>query len=312
MTQSAATDTALPAEQAPVHDPRGRLPLENGRRPDGRFRPGASGNPHGRPRRAALASAAVRRLIPVEPTELEKVLAEPVMCLVADATAPVPLARAVVARLTERALDGGDIAACRELLRLCAEADAVRIERDLLLAERDAEEAQAEVEAARARQAAEREARALANRAAQAEIAALAEAAARDAGEIDLDPAARALKLLGAADGAGADGVEGLSAWVEEAARAHDPALHRGAHPLDPNDPWGALERLEIVMDEDGDTRLAGWFIDAARARRPDVRFELGDEALLQWVRAEGDEDADWVARWAVVERAVGRTQALP
>ena len=305
MSQSPAADTAVPAEQAPAHDPRGRLPLENGRRPDGRFRPGASGNPHGRPRRAALASAAARRLIPVEPTELELALAEPVMCLVADATAPVPLARAVVARLTERALDGGDIAACRELLRLCAEADAVRIERDLLLAERDAEEAQAEVEEARARQAAEREARALAHRTAQLEIAALAEAAASDAGEIDLDPAARALKLLEAVDEASGDEIEGLSDWVEAAARAQDPALPRGARPLDPADPWGVLDRLGIAFDEDGETRLAGWFIDAARARRPDVRFEPGDEALLQWVRAEGDEDADWVARWAVVEAAM-------
>jgi len=299
MSQSpnAAIDPALSPEPGPVHDARGRLPLEDGRRPDGRFRPGHCGNPHGRPRRAALASAG-RRLIPVDPTELEKALAEPVMCMAADAAAPVPLARAVVARLTERALDGGDIAACRELLRLCAEAEAVRIERDLLLAERDAGEAQAEAEAERAREAAAQEA-------AHLKLEALADEAADDAGEADLDPATRALKLLDVVEDAAADGIEGLRPWVEEIARAHDPALPRGARPLDPEDPWGTLDRLGIFIGEDGFHRLAGWFIDAARARRPEARFEPGDEALLQLVRAEGAEDADWAARWAAVEAAV-------
>jgi hypothetical protein len=297
---------ASPAPEATARPlPTDRLPLQGERHGDGRFRPGHSGNPGGRPRRAPLAGAGGRRLIPVEPTELEKVLAEPVHCFAADASGPVSLARAVVARLTERALQAGDIAACRELLRLTAEADAVRIERELLLAERETAEAQAVAEEARARDAAARQAAADEQTAARNRIECLADQAAEDAGDAALDPDVRALKLLEAVDKADPDGVEGVRPWVEAAARAHDPGLPRGARPLDPKDPWAALNRLEVVTGDEGEARLAGWFIDAARARLPDARFEPGDEALLQWIRAEDEAGADWVARLALVQAAV-------
>lgn len=303
-------EAAAPPPQSPNSSPQPadepRPAVGYGHPPAGRpFAPGVSGNPLGRPRRLAMASPAARRLIPAEPTELERALAEPILCLMVDPSEPVPLARAVVARLTERAVQRGDVAACRELLRLCAEAESVACERELLAAEEEAARRRAEDEAARAAEARAREARNQAREEARAELEYRAETAARQAGEETLDDDVRALMLLDAVEIRN-DLISAFKPWVVEAAQAHDPALPRlgDLRPIDLAEPFDAGERLDILqMDEDGLYRLAAWFIDAARARKRKRKLTPGDEALLQVVRVDPDGgDPDWAARLAFVE----------
>ena len=279
-----------------------------------RFRPGVSGNPMGRPRRRPPGPAG-GRAVPAEPGELERALALPVTCFAADASGPVSLARAVVARLTDRALNDGDVIACRELLRLCAEAELMAAEREALAAEA----AEAAEEAGRA---AEAEARRLTEEQAQDAgarardtLEALAGQAAEDAAESEMLPHQRALKLLGAAE-VGGGRLTAWAPWAAEAARAHDPRLPRRGdqRPLDPADPRDAFMRLDILADDgDGGDGLNAWFIDAARARRPDLALSLGDEALLQLVRLEPDEwEPDWAARLRAVEATAGEGSRSP
>lgn len=289
-----------------------------GRPPAGRpFAPGVSGNPMGRPRLSPLGQPGRRRAIPAEPTEIERALAEPVARpALADGSegeqagnsfAPVSLSRAVIARLTESALGRGDIAACRELLRLCAEAEAVNAERELLFAEREAAEREA---AQAAEQAAEKraiKARRDAQSSAKYRLEDLVCQGAEDVGETGLESFDRALKLLDAGEIENGRLVR-LKPWVVDVAREHDPRLPRAGdvRPLNLDDPRDAVNRLEIGRETpDEEMVLTPWFIDAARARRPEVRFSRGDEALLQWVRREEGEDVrevDWVARLAAVE----------
>ena len=285
-------------------DPEPGYDVGYGRPPAGRpFTPGVSGNPMGRPRRPVMVAGHARRLIPAEPSELEQALAQPVFCMAVDG-GPVSLARAVVARLTERALTNGDVAACRELLRLTAEAEAVHDERALLAVEQEAdrEREAAAAEAARAKR--ERDLRDRAQDEARNLVELVAEDAARDAGEAELENHARALKLLDAVEFNARDKITAVKPWVAKAATAHSPRLPRGleARPLDLADPAEALERLEILVDdEDGDLGVAGWFIDAARARTTKRRLAPGDAALLALVRVD-EADADWVDRLAAVE----------
>jgi hypothetical protein len=271
--------------------------------PARRFRPGVSGNPMGRPRRPAMAAPGGGRIIPAEPTALELALGEPVICQLVDPSEPVGLARAVVARLTERALAHGDVPACRELLRLCAEAEAVAAERAALAAEADEAEARAVEAAHAAEQAAASEVLARAQADARAILEMMAQDAAEEAGEDGMDDDDRAYSLLGAVEIE--DGkISAVRPWVVETAQAHDPALPRcaGHHPLDLAEPLDALRRLDIWRrEETGESALAGWFIDAARARAPKTRLDAGDEALLQRLRVE-DGEPDWVARLARVE----------
>lgn len=268
----------------------------------GRFRPGVSGNPQGRPRRAAMA-AARGRAIAAEPTELERALAQPVISHLVDAAGPISLAQAVVARLTDRALNNGDVAACRELLRLCAEAEAVAAERALLAAEQAEAEERAAQAAAREEAERARAAEETAQNDARFALELMAEQAAFDAGEETWDDDDRALCLLDAVEMQGARR-PAVKPWVVEAARARDPALPRGGdRPLDPAEPFDALRRLDVLtVDPNEEHRLKAWFIDAARARRPQARFAKGDEALLQLLRWEDDGREDWPARLAAVE----------
>jgi hypothetical protein len=291
--------TEVAATGQPYRVGRNRPPLET------RWRSGVSGNPGGRPPRASLGGSGARRAVAPEPSAIEQALAEPVMYAALDAEGPVPLARAVVARLTRRALEDGDVAACRELLRLCAEADGLRVERDLIKAEREAAEAAraqaaAAAEQAKAAKAAERNV----DQEAYDLLVELARDAALQAEEEEMANEVRALKLLGAVEEAEDEFIDGLRPWVIEAARAHDPAAARRRAAPDVGNAREALEQLGILVMERGFNRLAGWFIDAARARRPGATFAEGDEALLQLVRAEAGEPADWQARWcaAVLE----------
>lgn len=304
---------ALTTDLATLCDPDAGLPQDPAFPPpvgfgsppvSGRFTPGVSGNPMGRPRRVALVQPAARRLVPAEPTELELALAQPVICPIADPE-PISLARAVVARLTERALVRGDISACRELLRLTAEADATRVARALLAAEAEEDHQAAEAAAAEARA---REAEHDADRAREDALDRLEdmlEIAATEAGQPGLSNDLRALVVLDAVE-CDSGGVTALKPWVADAARAHDPRLPRGPanRPLDLKDLDSALRRLDIERhDEAGEVALAAWFIDAARARAPDRRLPRGDEALLARVRVDPDEvEPDWVARLAAVE----------
>jgi len=256
----------------------------------GRFRPGQSGNPHGRPRRPRAPTAPV----PAERTELERALARQVDCHIDGVPRRVSLIRMVVSRLSERALLG-DVVACRELARLWCEAETLRAAREAEAARRAAEEAAAA-------EAAEAEARA----AARAELARRAWIAALRADEDGMEDRDRALKVLDAAD-VEDDRPVALHPWIVDAARAHDPRapLDVDLRPHDPDDIGHSLVRLGVgVTDDRGEAALAGWFVDAARERLARMGggctgLSGGDEALLQLVRVDGRDEPDWRARLA-------------
>ena len=256
-----------------------------------RFQPGRSGNPQGRPRRPKPAAHAGR-------SDLERALATQVACEIGGKVRQVSVIRMVVARLTEKAM-AGDVVACRELARLWCDADAARAAREAA-AERVAADLSSAASAKDARDQREAEqAEERSDFAASIEIADLAEAAAVAAGEREMEPADRALKLLDAAEFEDGRPVR-LKPWVVGVAAAYGPddAL-AGDGPPDLQDVDGTLERLGVAADDDlGDLGLADWFIDAARARQGQPPLPLGDAALLELVRVEEDAP-DWRGRLA-------------
>ena len=274
-----------------------------GRPPAGRpFRPGVSGNPMGRPRRPGLGAAA-RQAVAAEPTQLEQALGQPVVSLAVDAAAPVPLARAVVARLTERALGDGDVAACRELLRLVAEAEAVAAERALFAAEQADARAEAQAAETAAREAEAAEAAARAQRRAHRELERLAAIAAGSVGAAELDAGAAAVVMLGGGEAEDGELVE-IRQWAIEAAQTHDPDVlaDEAARPLQSQPAEDALERLGVTRNYGA---VASWFVAAARARAPDRTLSRAEQALLALARDDGDGDGqavDWVARLGEVD----------
>ena len=281
-----------------------------------RFAPGVSGNPHGRPRRTTLAAAARRRVIAAEPTELERALAEPVMSMAVDASAPVSLARAVIARLTERALAYGDVAACRELVRLCAEAEALAAERALLAAEQAEVDAAAAEAAERAAREAEAEAAEEAQRSARVDLEELADFVATQAGDDALCPDLRALKALDAVEFDDELNPVAVREWVAEAAVACGAAgpVAPGARPLDLTDVDDALRRLDVVdLDAGGWDGVSAWVVDAARARRPDWKPTRAERIVLALSALEaGGAEPDWVERLRSLEDAEGGTDSAP
>jgi len=268
------------------------------------FRAGVSGNPMGRPRRAPSAAAA-GRIVPAQPTVLEHALAEPTERLLKEGPPSVCLARALVARLTRRALEDGDVAACRELLRLVSEAEATACERARLAAERDEAEALAAEAERAAEAAAARTAKRRAQDRARGELAELAAISAGDRGEGALGYAsARAFRLLDVVEADLESGeLTAVKPWLIEAARDHDPSLPRHAdlRPLDLTDVRDALSRLDAGCPEND--FVPGWVIDAALARTPDRVLTPGERAQLALVREDpGAAPKDWAALLAAVD----------
>jgi hypothetical protein len=219
-------------------------------------------------------------VIPPEPTELERALAEPVQCPGVDASGPVSLARALVVRLTRRALDDGDVVACRELLRLCTEAAEVAAARTAI--EEEQRRIDEEAQAANQREA-EREAARAAEAEARAALERLAEAGAAEAGEEALPREVRMVALLGLSEAADAHGIGDLQAWVTQAAIERDPDREFLLDGEDaPDNPWEALTLMEAAYESvNGGILFAPWLVDAALARRRGPPLTIGEQALL-------------------------------
>lgn len=118
----AGTDTDSPDPARRVGDR--RPPLEH------RFVKGRSGNPQGRPRSASRAPSAARPPAPplgAPPlTALEKAVSRRVEIELNGRRRRLGLTQAVIARLIEKGLEGGDLVALRELLRVCTDAETAR------------------------------------------------------------------------------------------------------------------------------------------------------------------------------------------
>ena len=101
-----------------------RPPLEH------RFVKGRSGNPHGRPCRTPRAPPAALSAGAPPVTELEKAVSRRVEIELNGRRRRLGLTQAVIARLIEKALDGGDLVALRELLRVCTDVETARAARE--------------------------------------------------------------------------------------------------------------------------------------------------------------------------------------
>ena len=242
----------------------------------GQWRPGQSGNPHGRPKGArrrlpgARAKGAAR--------DLERALKRRVETgYPNEPWRDVSLTEMVINELTQQVSSRGNVAAARELLHWIAEAERAKQARKAAAGARAEAEAKARAEA-EARAAEEREQRDW------EVITAIAWA------EEDL-----------------ADGADGAA----DAEAAGEPDRMEGLH-LD-EDEYADYTYREVMLmrlgcarrSEDNEFLIEPWVIEAAMTRNPDLALTRRETALLELLTARGPGEAtDTAAILARVEAA--------